>query len=252
MKDDLDFLVQETMNLASTIVGSNPFFMEKILPKGPGLIYNVEKGLSTFVVRMLEAGNISETMQMVEDSIQLRKLLRLNGEGPISAHFFETPNREVAQVIKDKIANKRFPLEEQTLCNLSDPGFNWWITHGPNVINISFKNYRLDDTGGYQSIGALGDPRLSAMKLNQCQGLLRELFPLGHFFCNENLFGVETTAANTLAFEKFKRLFLEGRDLEELFDLSKLHEKHHESLVFLREISFVRKFWRVLESELKN
>ena len=252
MKDDLDFLVQETLNLANSIGGHNPFSLDQVLPTGPGLVYRIEKGASTFVVRIIDAQNISETMSLVEESAQLKKLLRLNSDSIERPQFFETPNAEIAAQIKDKIANKRFPLQEQVLCNLSDPGFSWWLTQGPSSLNISFKNYRLDETGDYQSIGALGDSRISALKLNQCQALLRELFPLGHFFCNENLFGIETTTANALAFEKFKRVFLEGRDLEELFDLSQIQDRHSSSIQFLREISFVRKFWRVLESELKN
>jgi hypothetical protein len=252
MKDDLDFLVQETLNLANSISGQNPFSLQQEWPTGPGVIYKIEKGVSTFVVRIIDAQNISETMNLIEDSAQLKKILRLGAESIERPQFFETPNVEIANQIKDKIANKRFPLQEQILCNLSDPGFNWWLSQGPNSLTISFKNYRLDDSGDYQSIGALGDSRISALKLNQCQPLLRELFPLGHFFCNENLLGLETTATNVIAFEKFKRVFLEGRDLEELFDLSHFQEKHSKSIQFLREISFVRKFWRLLESELKS
>lgn len=252
MHDDLEFLVQETMNLAGSMKGHNPFMAEVVYPEGPGLLYRLEKGASTFVLRILEASSIKESMELLNGSEQLKKLLRVTDETLSSVQYFETPSREVALSVKEKVANKRFPLEEQTLCNLSDPGFSWWISTGANSINISFKNYRLDEVGGYQSLGALGDPKISAAKLNNCQSLLRELFPVGHFFCNENLFGLETTSAGSMAFEKFKRLFLEGRDLEELFDLSVLHQKHHASLTFLREISFVRKFWRAIESELKN
>lgn len=253
MKDDLDFLVAETLKHSGDFVGHNPFAFMESYPEAPGFIYKLEKGVSTFVLRILETQNISVSMEELNQDEALRKSLRLEAnQGLNELKYFETPTIEIALAVKDRLCNKRFPRNEQTLCNLSDPGFSWWLSHTPTSISISFKNYRLDDNDEYQSIGALGDSRLSATKLTQCQSLLRELFPVGHFFCNENLFGLETTNANIVAFEKFKRLFLEGRDIEELFDVKPHQEKHKASLVFLREISFVRKFWKRLESELMN
>lgn len=258
MKDDIDFLVSETFNECESMTGRNPFFEEEILPQAPGLIYRVEKGSSTFVIRLLDTVNIAEMMEEIKVTPSKFTSLRLkteDGELP-KLNTFETPNLELAQTIRNQIQNKRFPIHEESLCNLSDPGFSWWLSHNAHSLSISFKNFRVDDQSKYVPIGPMGDSKLTAMKLNQCQALIRELFPVSHFFCNENLFGLETSSLGLDNFDKFKRLFISGFALEDLFANQMRNEKfceqHKNALTYLRELSYIRKFWKVIESEIKG
>lgn len=259
MKDDIDFLVSETFNECESNAGKNPFLFEEVLPETSGLIYRVEKGASTFVVRLIETQNIAETMQTIKSSPEKFSSLRLkkneDDELPYLNHF-QTPSLELAQTIRDQVQNKRFPIHEESLCNLSDPGFSWWLSHNAHSMTISFKNFRVDDQSKFIPIGPLGDAKLTSMKLNQCQALMRELFPVGHFFCNENLFGLETSTLGLENFDKFKRIFISGFSLDDLFANQMRNEKfceqHRSSLTYLRELSFIRKFWKVIESEVKG
>lgn len=259
IKDDIDFLVNETFNECENLAGKSRFSFDEKLPETPGLIYRVEKGVSTFVVRLIETKNISETMTAIKLSPEKFNSLRLkrdeDGELPL-LKTFQTQALELAQSIRDQVQNKRFPVYEESLCNLSDPGFSWWLSHNAQSMTISFKNFRIDDQNKFFPIGPMGDARLASMKLNQCQGLMRELFPVGHFFCNENLFGLETSSLGLENFDKFKRIFISGFALDELFANQlrdeKFCEKYKSSLTYLRELAYTRKFWKVIESEVKG
>lgn len=259
MKDDIDFLVSETFNECENLAGRKGFSFEEELPETCGLIYRVEKGSSTFVVRLMETKNLAEMMKLAKQTPEQYSALRLKkdevGELPV-LKYFETPSIELAQTIRDHVQNKRFPIHEESLCNLSDPGFSWWLSHEAHSLSISFKNFRVGEQGKYLPIGPLGDSKLTSMKLNQCQSLLRELFPVGHFFCNENLFGIETSTLGLENFDKFKRVFISGFALDDLFAdqlrNEKFCEKYKSSLTYLRELAHIRRFWKVVESEVKG
>lgn len=248
MNDDLNFLVQATLDHAEDYKGVNPFgFKENTLPHGPGVLYRVEKGTSTFVIRMIEAQDLAETLREIQNAPENYQNLRLNPD-QVELEYFETPNFEMAEVLVETYANKRFPKNEQVLCNLSDPGFNWWLSHTNYSLSIAFKNYRLDNANNYQAIGPLGDSQLMSAKLNQCQAFIRDLFPVGYFFCNENLFNLEISHGDTFNFEKLKKIFIDGRSPEEVFNMEKMENRYRNALIYLREIAFLRKFWKQIES----
>lgn len=249
--DDIELLVCQTFEL-NNLKGKNPFNDEEILyPQTPGIIYKVEKGPSTFVVRMIEVENIAYEFEKVLNAPEAYTSLRLNPE-QLDLKYFPTNTIEEASFIKEQINNKRFPMQEDTLCNISDPGFSWWMSITPYSIKISFKNYRVEQDNEYLPIGPIGEPKIAAMKLNQCQIFLRELFPIGHYFCNENMFGLETSHYANENFEKLKLVFSEGKRLEELFDLNKFNAKHRNALNYLNEISTVRRFWLKVQETLNS
>lgn len=250
MNDDLNFLVQATLDHSEDYKGNNPFgFIENKIPNAPGILYRVEVGTSTFVIRMIEAMDMAETFREIQMAPENYPALRLNPD-LVELNYFETPNLELAEIIIETMANKRFPKNEQVLCNLSDPGFNWWLSHTDYSLSIAFKNYRLDSQNNYQPIGSLGDSQMMAAKLNQCQAFIRDLFPVGYFFCNENLFNLEVSHGDTKNFEKLKKIFIEGRSPEEIFNMEKMEARYRNALIYLREIAFLRKFWKQIESTL--
>ena len=42
-------------------------------------------------------------------------------------HWFECESYSQAQIIVDQMMNRRFPYEDEAICNISDPGATWWL-----------------------------------------------------------------------------------------------------------------------------
>ena len=97
---------------------------------------------------------------MATDSLSfLRSDFRLKMLKPIrssvtnldSVLFIEMKDSYRAQLIADLYHGKRFPIREEWLCNLSDPGFSWWlIINDDGSLTIRFQSYGIDDSSKRQ------------------------------------------------------------------------------------------------------
>ena len=70
-------------------------------------------------MRGVPVENFNEEKKRIDELIQANSQLRKIKDGKLE--FFPCESFELAQVICDTMMNRRFPFEEDSLCNISDP-----------------------------------------------------------------------------------------------------------------------------------
>lgn len=275
----LDLLLQETMALTEYLRGnSRPDFAVapevcaeveiesdlntqesppvevQVLPTTPGLIYKIDNGASTFCIRGFPVSNISEAFSELSEPFSLkRSLLKLSADHSLeSVSFFETRNFELAEVLKEQIINRRFPHQEDALCNLSDPGFSWWMNleqESADRFEIFFRSHGINRADKYIQLGPIGDAAMAATRMNQARSLLHTSFPISEFSCDDKSFAVASLKPDHLSFNSFKNIFLEGVNNTEIenFPDSDLGRTLY---YYFHELAVVRKFWIEVKTKL--
>lgn len=154
------------------------------VPHAPGVIYRIDLGANTFCVRGFSTDNIN--LQLKALAHEPNKLMLLKATSlEDQVFFFETKTYEVAEMIKDQIINRRFPLQEDAVCNISDPGYSWWMDITPGRFEIFFKSHAINREEKFLKLGPIGDAKIAMIRLNQAHALLRSSFPLSEYSCSE-------------------------------------------------------------------
>jgi len=228
-------------------------------PLTPGVIYKIDSSHSTFCVRGFSASNISEAFATISKPDSSKRLiLKLGAHDEISkVCFFETKSYELAEVVREQIINRRFPHQEDAVCNISDPGFSWWMNVSDFVANedksgrfeIFFRSHGINRADKYIQLGPIGDGGVAALRLNQARTLLRSSFPISEFCCDEKSFSVASLKPDHLGFISFRNIFLEGinnTQLENFPDNSLGRTLYY----YFHELAVVRKFWIEVKTKL--
>jgi hypothetical protein len=224
----------------------------RVLPEGPGIIYKIDNGSSTFCVRGFSAINISEAFKEIkEQSSSKRIVLKLDKEmmNFDEVNFFETKSYELAEAIREQIVNRRFPHQEDAVCNISDPGYSWWMNILPSGFEIFFRSHGINRADKYIQLGPIGDGGVAALRMNQARTLLRSSFPISEFSCDEKSFTVTSTKPEHLSFISFRNIFLDGinnTEVENFPDNSVGRTLYY----YFHELAIVRKFWIEVKSKL--
>lgn len=222
-------------------------------PQGPGLVYRVEKGVSTFCVRGFATESIEQTLLDVESGeVKVREKLRIQDEMDYDTlNFFETDELSLAQVIIDQLFNRRFPIDEDILCNLSDPGFSWWLNGEENGIEIYFKSHGLDRMERFKRLGPIGDNTIACLRMNQASRFFRTQFPINEFSCDEKSLKITPVDSGSEGYQNFLSLILNGENHFKIQDFSE--EFGGRTLYFyLKELATLRAFWINLEEILED
>jgi hypothetical protein len=262
-EDDTDYL----LDLADSIIQEEVVIettetlcvVENLYPENPGIIYKIDSGPSTFCVRGYTTTNIREAFIELEDlSSSKRPILKLGHDEDISSiMFFEAKTFELAEAVREQIINRRFPHQEDAVCNISDPGFSWWmdvsgmqeseLRHGK--FEIFFKSHGINRADKYIQLGPIGDGGVAALRMNQARTLLRSSFPISEFSCDDKSFTVASMKPDHLGFISFKNIFLEGinnTELENFPDNSMGRTLYY----YFHELAIVRKFWIEVKAKL--
>ncbi|NOT80909.1 MAG: hypothetical protein HOP07_18135 [Bacteriovoracaceae bacterium] len=228
-------------------------------PNGPGVIYKIDNSHSTFCVRGISVANISEGFsELLNIDSSKRPVLKIVNQADFeSISFFETKTFELAEVLREQIINRRFPHQEDAVCNISDPGFSWWMNVSDfenkedrlGRFEIFFRSHGINRAEKYIQLGPIGDGSVAALRLNQARTLLRSSFPIGEFSCDDKSFSVASLKPDHLGFISFKNIFLEG------VNNTKLENFPDNSLgrtlfYYFHELSIVRKFWIEVKAKL--
>lgn len=265
----LDKLLQETMALTKYLRSNNcveepeviaqPKKIPTKLPEGPGLIYKIDNGLSTFCVRGYCTYNIREAFSELADGDSLKRgILKLDHQRDLdSALFFETASFELADAIREQVINRRFPHQEDSLCNLSDPGFSWWMNIDQNNsispdqgrFEIFFRSHGVNRAEKYIQLGPIGDGSIAALRMNQARTLLRSSFPISEFSCDDKSFTVASLKPDHLSFISFKDIFLKGVNHTELDNFPD-NDVGKTLFYYFQELAIVRKFWIEVKTKL--
>lgn len=270
--DDIEFMVAETFKHlrenfhSTTMVESSTTFDESAseyeneLPVEPGLIYHLQKSTSLFVIRSFVSRNIREDYQKIletpEDYPSLR-LLEGGREGvEKKMRFFILDNHLQGEIIQDHISNRRFPIDEEMMCNLSDPGFSWWLTKKNNGFQLSF-TLSVNSDASTVKLGPIGDQQLALKSFQQMEALMTEA-GLDLNIENESN-RVQFNNGEELLLEELKDLFeygVMGEGMTHLFKLLARRISDHtklESLWFyFQEIAAMRRFWIQIQYNLSN
>lgn len=243
-----------TLEVASTVE-----LETRIFPETAGVIYKIDNGGSTFCVRGFSAPNIREAFSELKDlSSSKRVILKLDRESGVdSVEFFETRSFELAEAIREQVINRRFPHQEDAVCNISDPGFSWWMNidqesaeaKSEGRFEIFFRSHGINRAEKYIQLGPIGDGGVAALRMNQARTLLRSSFPISEFSCDDKSFTVASSKPEHLSFISFKNIFLEGvnhTELENFPDNSVGRTLYY----YFHELAIVRKFWIEVKTKL--
>jgi len=268
VNDDDDYLY-DLANSVSEDVDSNtqvlnptiiPNLSETLFPETSGIIYKIDSSPSTFCVRGFSAKNINEAFKEISDlsSVKRTVLKLLPEQTLVDVCFFETKTFELAEVVREQIINRRFPHQEDAVCNISDPGFSWWMNVSDfqnseeknGRFEIFFRSHGINRADKYIQLGPIGDGSVAALRLNQARTLLRSSFPVSEFTCDEKSITVASLKPDHLGFISFKNIFLKGvnnTQLENFPDNSLGRTLYY----YFHELAVVRKFWIEVKSKLR-
>lgn len=235
------------------------FAQAQTLPETPGIIYKIDNALSTFCVRGYSAQNIREAFQeLAHKDSSKRIVLKLDQDNGLdSVQFFETKSFELAESVREQIINRRFPHQEDSLCNLSDPGFSWWMNveqaqvpgSDQGRFEIFFRSHGINRAEKYIQLGPIGDGSIAALRMNQARTLLRSSFPISEFSCDDKSFTVASSKPDHLSFISFKNIFLEGVNLTSLENFPD-NSVGRTLYYYFHELAVVRKFWIEVKTKL--
>lgn len=283
---DLDQLALETLNLKTTFRGKNPFdihrfdklpepleefwsddeveptplrsevdsLQEWLYPEGPGLLFVFARTGPTFCLRGIVAKCIKDEYEKIKsDYLLLSDYFRLEADEENIDHvrFHETGSVELAEVIRDQFFNRRFPIEEDVLCNLSDPGFSWWLRKGTMACDLYFRSHGVNRAQELVGLGPMGDRGIASLRFRSLLEQLSMLGSITELNCTEKQVGFKI-APVSLDLMKEWTDFLEFGILPQNF-LRHLEELKDKTLYYYtQELAALRVFWIEIEHELKN
>ena len=253
MQMEMGFSDDYFADLKSETTAFDPFegAEEVPLPESPGVLFYIDKGVSTFCVRAFASEDLDWSFdQLKAGEREVSKALKWSDEENLEdLQFFQTDSLEQAQIITDQLANQRFPRQEDVLCNLSDPGFSWWMDEGDGYFQIFFQSHGIERSLDYVKLGPLGDSLIAGMRFKQAEPLLRRLIPIKEFSVTEKSIGMSAVRENCPEFESFKQLFLDGDSDFQTRRFEELPQGKTLGLYF-KEINLIRNFWLKIEESL--
>lgn len=225
--------------------------VKEVAPTTPGLLYRLEKGISTFCVRGYASDNLSEDLESVFDGdTPLIEALKVSDRSEMEeVRFFPTESRELAETICDEHINRRFPIEEDVLCNISDPGFSWWMDEGPDHFQIFYKSHGIHRAENYVRLGPLGDSAISSARLLKAESIFRNAFPIGEFVSSDKGFAISTTDGSNPHFITLKNFFLSGDNSTSPATFPPTIEGKT-LYYYFKELAALRSFWLRLEKDM--
>ncbi len=220
------------------------------LPQSPGVLYRLLKGANTFIIRGIPVDDLSLLQDEVDEKNEdMAKLLRINeDEEWREVTYFCTKNQAVAEVLCDELINRRFPKEEDHLCNLSDPGFSWWMDQSDIHFNIYFQSHGVDRASELIQLGPLGDCQIASRRLDNLKMLLHQFLPISEMSISEKYFSVKTTTAND-RFEMIRNLFLNGDDSWCDTFFASRHE-YRTLYLYIKELAALRRLWIEVKAQI--
>lgn len=213
---------------------------------GPGIIFFVDLGSGSFCVRGLP---------VVENNLNKADLISLNHhfEKTNKIHFFPCESIEVAEVITEQMINRRYPLQDNGLINISDPGGTWLIKYDQDQFSLFFRTMNFGDKD-LENIGAIGDPQILKFWWSK---IAQELKNFKNIDLSDDEKGCHLKlkdGSSELEIEFFQLLLqviLLGDNVKiDRFFHNKFEAENIQT--FINELSHSRRFWLKIEELLAN
>jgi hypothetical protein len=251
VKDEIDF------SFGHAVVDQDEFTQ---YPLGPGIIYHIQKSGLSFVIRTFISKSIRQDfskMQENPENFPSLRLLDCTDHLLRELKYFSVDDLALAEIIHGQLHNRRFPVHEELMCNLSDPGFSWWLTKKDKGFSLSFTLSIMSDHESNFKLGPLGDKEVALYHFQ----LLGQLIASAGIEMNiqNEVNRVQFTDCEPFILEELKDLFEFGVFTETFKNLFKLlfkKSKDHTSLeqvwFYLNELSVMRRFWIQIQFDLQN
>lgn len=269
--DEIEQMVAETFkhfheNFTQTEVAV-PEMLKKVpddsdleIPEEAGVIYHVQKSVSVFVIRTMVSHNIREDflkiLERPEDYPSLRLIEGGVTEVSDKLKFFLVENPSQAEIIHDQLHNRRFPMNEELMCNLSDPGFSWWLTKKNQGFQLAFTMSVASDENTIK-LGPLGDRELALKNFQQLEALVTSAGIEMNIQNETNR--VQFTDCEEFILEELKDVFEFGvmtQTLKDLFKILSRKNKNDSTLqttwFYLQELAAMRRFWIQIQYDLNS
>ena len=258
---EFDFLAQETVRLTENlddIEFEREFFLENPLfeeisntdneityPETPGVVYNILWAGNTVSLRGVPTDNIRGVFDHLQtgDRVLLKKI-KIDENQIDTLFFFECDHLEQAEVLVDQLFLKRYPMEEELVCNISDPGFSWWYLRTDCGFRVNFKSHKTENGSHRLKLGPIGDVMVASVRLAKIIEHIKEFMPIQEVKISEKSFVLESSEVIHPIIEEFKAIFESGL-IEE--DSAMLCELPMTEKLFLLELAAIRRFWLNLE-----
>ncbi|MGK0367077.1 MAG: hypothetical protein ACI9QD_000210 [Thermoproteota archaeon] len=276
--DDIDFLVSETFNirpehtLGQKFAGDTESDLSESLnkrntpstisiPNKVGIVYHLQKSSATFVLRSIPCVNMKDLYTDIIAKPEEFKTLRMDERGLECLSFFECDDIDTAQVVHKQLSNRRFLVHEENVCNISDPGFSWWLKPEENGFSFLFNLSHTDSMDNLIKLGPLGDNSSAHAKFQKLYSFFNYLFSVKTFSCSRSGVKMAVESSNCNNFSELMEAFILG---EFSFNfLNFLEDKEIElsendrpnfrsALFFLKELIITRKLWLKLQSQLDD
>lgn len=269
MNFDLEALVNETFNISSKDLATEKErdslfnFSDKKVFVAPqetvGLFYTVHKTATTYIVKSIISENLFEDYKGLLTYPENYPSLKFDFDEDIQDQlkFFECDSILFAKEIKKQICNKRFPLEEENLFNVSDYSDHWWIHESDNKIELSFK-LRSQNLKAIK-IEALCEVNSLVSEIKELYSYLNLIFPVSEFSIADSKLLISTKEGSE-RFDAFKEIFISGdaganfwaylKDLEERSQEKSYLNAVKRANFLLLKISSIRRFSVQVASKL--
>lgn len=226
---------------------------ESSLLEAAGLLYHIQKSASLFVIRTFVSRNIRQDYDLVlsnSENYPSLRLVDLESKDSLSQklRFFVVENACHAELIHEYVNNRRFPRFEENVCNLSDPGFSWWMVKTENRLQVALTLSLSPDTN-MTKLGPLGDHQVALKRMSEFESLLNDVgLPL-NLQIESQRFAIDAQD-EVFLMSDLCDLFsygVIGEDLTNLFRLlsAKLPNdpRLETSWFYFEELAAMRRFW---------
>ena len=184
---------------------------------------------------------------------QAMKKLRMNDEESIEdISFFSTHDEAFAETLVDQLINRRFPRQEAIVCNISDPGFSWWLSCDELGFEVYFQSHGIERDENLIQLGPLGDPFIAYQFFKKSFSFLKSQFSINEFSATEKGLRVSCGQSSVGEFQKLVQLFIDGSFPWEsdVFATGKSVDKG--LLLYFYELSLLRSFWVTVQNRLNH
>ena len=212
--------------------------------EGPGVAFFIDKSTGSFCLR----GSAFSSSEVLKD----REVLEAQNHRFHRAdevYWFSCGSFSKAQVIVDQMMNRRFPFEDRSICNISDPGASWWYHKESDGLKIYFKSLGRRDE--FKKIGPLGDSEIAKFRWEKASSFFSSFQDGISLISEDNCISIKTdkNSNSDIIVESFEKLFNFGENNFNEEDFSKKLE-HKTLFLYLSELASIRKFWLMVEQIL--
>jgi len=229
-----------------------------LYPESPGILFILDQSGPTFCLRGKAVSHIRNEIEELKNNpdhlVELFRIDSIEDARELLEErllFFETETRELGEVVIDQLFNRRFPTQEDMLCNLSDPGFSWWMKCTTHSLNLYFRSHGINRAQELIKLGPVGDRKIASMRFSQLEAVLVEHLKLESFKFSDKGVSLQVESAGLPHFQEWLDFLRRGAMPERL--LEKLSKQPKKTLYYyIRELATLRQFWLEIESQLES